>query len=395
MMKNIYVSTAIGLGLVGIAISPSLLPPLFAASAAEVPTTFPADVTQHHNHPSRDGVYLDPLFTQSAAANLTRDLNFNGTISGNVYAQPLYLDFTSGPVPGVIVVTESNNVYSLNPTTGAVNWQRNVGTPITSGLPCGNINPLGITSTPVFDLTSRTLFLDAETTQGAGVFRHMIYSLDLDTGNINPGWPVDVQASVAGFDSSVQSQRAALGILGNILYVPYGGRFGDCGSYHGRLVGVPTSNPTLVTGWATVITRAGVWGPGGVASDGSNPFVVTGNGSSTGTWSGSEAVIRLQPGPSFSGSPVDYWAPTNWQSLDSGDADLGGSGAIIVDVPGANPSALVVALGKDGNAYLLNRSNLGGVSAPIAQTQLGGTIIQAAATYRTTLGTFEIGRANA
>ena len=125
--------------------------------------------------------------------------------------------------------------------------------------------------------------------------------------------------------------------------------------------------------WSTVIGRAGVWGPGGVASDGTNTFVVTGNGNSTTTWSGSEAVIRLQPGPVFSGSTTDYWAPTNWQQLDQGDTDLGGSGAILVDVPGATPSALVVALGKDGNAYLLNRSNLGGVSAPVAQASVGGT----------------------
>src|SRR4029077_345876 len=122
-----------------------------------------------------------------------------------------------------------------------------------------------------------------------------------------------------------------------------------------------------------------------------NTFVVTGNTFDSGSiWHGSEAVIRLQPGPVFSGSPTDYWAPTNWQSLDSGDTDLGGSGAILVDVPGATPSALVVALGKDGNAYLLNRNNLGGVSAPLAQASVGGTIIQAAATYKTTLGTFVV-----
>ena len=80
---------------------------------------------------------------------------------GNVYAQPLYIEGgPSGPV--VIAVTESNNVYALNATTGAIIWQRNVGTPVTSGLPCGNINPLGITGTPVVDLASRSLFFDAE-----------------------------------------------------------------------------------------------------------------------------------------------------------------------------------------------------------------------------------------
>ena len=234
------------------------------------------------------------------------------------------------------------------------------------------------------DLASRSLFFDAEVT-GSG---HQIFSLNVDTGATNAGWPVTVSTAVPGFDSDrSQSERAALGIAGNIVYVPYGGRFGDCGSYRGRLVGVQMSNPASVMNWATISTRAGVWGPGGVASDGTNTFVTTGNGSGGVNWSGSEAVIRLQPGPVFSGSTTDYWAPTNWATLDSGDTDLGGSGPILVDVPGATPSALVVALGKDGNAYLLNRSNLGGVSAPVAQSNVdSGTIIQAAATYRTATG---------
>ena len=68
-----------------------------------------------------------------AAANLTRDLNFDGTISGNVYAQPLYIE--GGPSgPMIIAVTESNNVYALDATTGTVIWEVNVGSPVTSGL---------------------------------------------------------------------------------------------------------------------------------------------------------------------------------------------------------------------------------------------------------------------
>ena len=84
-MNNLYVpAIAIGLGILGVTASKALLPA--APEPAEVPATFPAAVTQHHNHDSRDGLYLDPLFTQAAAANITRDLGFNGTISGNVYA---------------------------------------------------------------------------------------------------------------------------------------------------------------------------------------------------------------------------------------------------------------------------------------------------------------------
>src|SRR4029077_6529077 len=97
--------------------------------SAILPTNAQVNVTQYHNHASRDGLYIDGAFTQSAAANLTRDLSFNGTIVGNVYAQPLYIEGgPSGPV--IIAVTESNNVYALNATTGTIIWQRNVGAPV-------------------------------------------------------------------------------------------------------------------------------------------------------------------------------------------------------------------------------------------------------------------------
>ena len=100
-------------------------------------------------------------------------------------------------------------------------------------------------------------------------------------------------------------------------------------------------------------------------------FVATGNTINTGgTWSGGEAVIRFQPGPIFSGNPSDYWAPTNWFELDAQNQDLGSSGPLLVDVPGATPSSLVVAMGKDDNAYLLNRSNLGGITDPVASLQI-------------------------
>ena len=73
----------------------------------------------------------------------------------------------------------------------------------------------------------------------------------------------------------------------------------------------------------------GIWGHGGVASDGTNMYVITGNTFNTGgNWMGGEAIIRLQAGPVWSGQPTDYWAPTNWFSLDNGDTDLGGVSAM-------------------------------------------------------------------
>src|SRR5882762_7779782 len=327
------------------------------------------NVTQEHNNLSRNGVYIDPAFTLSTAPNLTRDLEFDGTISGNVYAQPLYIE--GGPSgPMIIAVTESNNVYALNATTGTVIWQRNIGPPVTAGLPCGNINPLGVTGTPVLDLASRSLVFDAMI-DGA-TKKHFIYSLNVDTGATNPGWPVDVNATATyngmTFTSLVQNERGGLALVNGRVYVSYSGHLGDCGTYHGWVVGVSINNPSDVMAWATTAIGGGIWGHGGVASDGTNMFVITGNTFNTGgNWMGGEAIIRLQAGPIWSGQPTDYWAPTNWFSLDQGDTDLGGVSATVIDVPGGTPSKLVLALGKDRNAYLVNRGNLGGIGPPVAQ----------------------------
>src|SRR6266481_3813888 len=344
------------------------------------------NVTQEHNNPSRNGVYVDPAFNFSTAPKLTHDLEFDGTISGNVYAQPLYIE--GGPSgPMIIAVTESNNVYALDATTGTVIWQVNVGPPVTSGLTCGNINPAGITGTPVVDLASRSLFFDAlidGTTK-----KHFIYSLNVDTGATNPGWPVDVNATATynglTFTSLVQEERGGLALVNGIVYMAYSGYNGDCGTYHGWVVGVDINNPSNVHAWATTAIGGGIWGHGGVASDGTNMFVVTGNTFNANVWSGGEAIIRLQAGPTWTGQPTDYWAPTNWQSLDAGDTDLGGVSATVIDVPGATPSQLVLALGKDRNAYLVNRNDLGGIAAPVAQANVSGTTNRgtSAVTYHT------------
>lgn len=164
------------------------------------------NVTQYHNHLSRDGIYIDPAFTHTAAAGLARDTSFNGSISGNVYAQPLYIEGGPGRVAMVIAVTESNNVYALNATSGGVLWQVNLGAPIPLSLqPCGNINPEGIAGTPVVDLPSRSLLLDTDVTPDGLTTHHLIYSLSVDTGSTNAGWPVDVNSS-ATFGSAVFSQ---------------------------------------------------------------------------------------------------------------------------------------------------------------------------------------------
>jgi hypothetical protein len=369
---------------------------LWAAAQDRAGAQGSVNVTQYHNHNSRDGVYIDAAFTRTTAANLKRDTNFNGTIAGGVYAQPLYIENGPGGRAMVIAVTESNNVYALDAITGTVIWQQNVGQPVPrANLPCGNIDPMGITGTPIVDLASRTLVLDAMTTPDNGATkRHLIYALNVDSGTINAGWPADVNATArsgaTAFVSTAQGQRGALALVGGTVCVPYGGLAGDCGTYYGWQVSVPLNNPAAVGAWATAVRGGGAWAVGGIASDGVSPYLATGNTFSASGWSGGEAIIRFPASTPFT-NIASFWAPTNWAKLDSGDTDLGGSGAVLVDVPGATPSQLVVALGKDGNAYLLNRTNLGGVSVPLAQAHVSSsTIIQAAATYHTARGTYVV-----
>jgi hypothetical protein len=196
----------------------------------------------------------------------------------------------------------------------------------------------------------------------------------------------------------VHEDRGALAVVNGIVYVPYSGYFGDCGNYHGTVVGVHIDNPAMVASWRTNATGGGIWGHSGVASDGTNMFVITGNTFTNAgdPWSGGEAIVRLQAGPVFTGNSTDFWAPTNWQSLDNSDTDLGGCSAILIDVPGATPSQMVLALGKDGNAYLVDRNNLGGVAAPVAQfSNIDGVIRgQSSATYTTAQGTYFVFRAS-
>jgi len=359
------------------------------------------NVTQYHNHENRDGLYIDPAFTRSAAAALKRDTNFLGTVSGNVYAQPLYIEDGPGGKAMIITVTESNNVYSLDAANGTILWQCHVGQPVPrANLPCGNIDPMGITGTPVVDLPSRTLFFDAMTTPDGGTTKkHLIYALNVDTGATNAGWPVDLNATVRFgsniFNSTVQGERSALALSGGYVHSTYGGHAGDCGNYFGWLVSIPIDDPSTVQAWATSIRGGGSWSVGGLASDGTDLFMATGNSFGASTWSGGEAIIRFNHGSTFTGQTNDYWTPVNWPSLDTTDKDIGGSGALIVDVPNATPSELILALGKDGNAYLLNRTNLGGISAPVYQTAVSSSsIIQAAVTYRTAQGTYVVFCAN-
>ena len=289
----------------------------------------------------------------------------------------------------MIVATELNVVYALNEFTGAVVWQNQLAPSVPLGdLPCGNIDPDGITGTPVIDADAQVLYLDALTKTDGGP-RHLVYAMSLADGSVLPNWPVDVEAQLkaqgATFSSLVQGERSALLFFNNSVFVNYGGNAGDCGSYFGTVVQIDPNSAAVTERWQTRVKGGGIWAQGGISGDGQALYVTTGNTFGATTWSDGEAIVRLRPGLEHSSRAKDYFAPSNWQDLDNSDKDLGGTEALPIDIfTGGSWVHRVLAFGKDGNAYLADRANLGGIGGQIAVSAVSKNAIRTApAVYET------------
>jgi hypothetical protein len=190
-----------------------------------------------------------------------------------------------------------------------------------------------VTGTPVIDKARATLYLDAMVLRD-GHPRHEVYALSLADGSVESGWPVDVAAALGGsFAPVTQNQHGALALFAGRVYAPYGGLAGDCGVYHGTVVGISTSDPGKVVRFSTRARSGGIWAQGGVTSDGKSLFVATGNTSFVRDWGDGEAVLRFPPDLARPVAARDYFAPSNWKDLDDHDLDLGGSAPIPLDVP--------------------------------------------------------------
>lgn len=351
---------------------------------------FADSVVTYHNSVHRHGAYTVPSLTLAAAANVKSDTAFKPKITGHVYAQPLYWK-PQGSKPGLIIVaTESNSVYALDENSGATVWKAQLKASVPrSELPCGNIDPDGITGTPVIDPATGVLYLGALTKTANGP-KQLVYALSLTDGSVLPKWPLDVEAALAKqgvtFTSSVQGERSALLLFAHNLYVNYGGSYGDCGNYKGTVIQMKTDKPAIIASWQTRANGGGIWAQGGIAGDGTSLFVTTGNTFGASSWSDGEAIIRLRPGLAHSSDTKDYFAPSNWQGLDSSDQDLGGTEALplAVTVSGGEPARRIIAFGKDGKAYLADRTNLGGIGGQLAAVQVSnGAIRTAPAVYQT------------
>lgn len=290
-------------------------------------------------------------------------------LDGAIYASPIVVRDAGGNL--AIVATENNTLYGIR-DDGRVAWARHVGPPVDgSTLPCGNIDPSGITGTPVYDPATGLVFAVAFLSG----HHHVLVAVDAETGRLVWTRPADP----AGSHPEVEQERGALTLAAGRVWVPYGGLYGDCGPYHGYLVGFPISgsgNPIVYQ--VPSAREAGIWAPPGAAYDGAGHlFVAVGNGAQTdpgGPYDMSDSVIELDTG----GHVVSYYAPADWAAENAADLDLGTTGPLLL------PGGRVFVAGKDGKAYLLRAGALGGVGGSVPTLSLC-TAFGGAATDGTTV----------
>jgi outer membrane protein assembly factor BamB len=327
------------------------------ASTAPPPSTPGVDdwVTYHHDN-QRTGAGPE----QPAAGKLTAA--WQAKLDGAVYGQPLVVG------DRLLVATENDTVYALSATTGAVLWSRHLGTPVRrSDLPCGDIDPLGITGTMAYDAQTGLVFALAETTGGT----HTLYGVDVATGEVG----LQRAAEPPEGDQIAHQQRSALTVFDGRVYIAYGGLAGDCAQYIGSVVAVPTTGSGALQSYAIPTSReGGIWAPGGGIVVGDHLYYAVGNGESTSGFDGSDTVIALDPAL----HRTDFFAPSTWAEDNSQDLDLGSM------TPAAVGSAIVIA-GKRGVAYVLDPAHLGGIGGERTQKNVcapfGGSAVSGQTVY--------------
>lgn len=356
-----------------------------------------AQVLTQHNNNSRTG--WNDLETVLHKKNVNTDsfgIVFTRDVDDQVYAQPLVASVNMGSAGKknvVFVATVNNSVYAFDadsPNTIAPYWQVSLN-PIgwraikNTETACGTSNyhdfsgNFGIVGTPVIDLPSNTLYVVARSVNGspANSFRQELHALDLATGAEKGGSPVTIAAQITGtgsgnvggvikFDPQLENQRSGLLLDNGIVYITWASH-GDCGNYHGWIIGYDKT--TLAQKYVYNTTpdgsQGGIWmsGCGLSADENGNIYAAVGNGSvgkngiPSDITNRSESALKLTP----SGNTLtvaSFFTPSNYQILEDGDKDFGVTGMILL--PNQNQA---ISGAKDGSLYLMNRDALGGYNA--------------------------------
>src|SRR5258708_488878 len=355
-------------------------------------------VTTYHNDSLRSGQNLHETVLTHSLVNLnTFGKLFAQPVDGQIYAQPLVVSNLQiagkGKHTVVYVATENDSVYAFdgNSNTGTnanplwqvsfVNPAQGITTVPASDFGTTMITPqIGITGTPVIDVSNQTLYVVAATKEN-GAYYQRLHALDIATGAEKFGGPVVISAVVKGtgansvkgyvyFDPFRSNQRAALLLVNGFVYIAWASHgFETVYPYHGWIMAYNES--TLKLAGAFCITphgdQGGVWqsGSGPAAATFGHGFFMVGNGTfvadTGGTYYGMSNMMMSAHG----GLKVtDYFTPYNQAQESFADLDLGSGGALLFPYQsGSSHPYLGVGAGKDGSLYLVNRQNMGGFNS--------------------------------
>lgn len=360
-----------------------LLPTLLVFGSSQLGQA-QVSVLTYHNDNFRTGANTNETVLTPAivSSNIFKRV-FTRAVDGYVYAQPLVaagVHVRRGRMRNVVyVATEHDSVYAFDADTGGRYWRRTLlprhGHTVSSNdVTCTDLIPeIGVTSTPVIDATTSTLYV-LEKGKTNTVFFQRLHALDLATGAEKFGGPVTLAASVVGagdgavngivpYDSFTQHQRSGLLLANNIVYVASASHC-DHNPYHGWILGYDATNlqQAAVFNATPYGFRGGIWmgGSGPAADDQGNIYCSTGNGTfdaDTGGNDYGDSVVKLDGNNAL--AVVDFFTPFNEADLEINDTDLGSGGVLLLpDQPGAHPHEAITA-GKEGTLYVLDRDNLG------------------------------------
>jgi Legume lectin domain/Chitobiase/beta-hexosaminidase C-terminal domain/Fn3 associated len=396
------------------------------------------NVTTQHNDISRTGAYTtETILTPANVNTKTFGKLYYYVVDGYVYAQPLYMaNVTIGTGTSqskhnvIFVATQHDSVYAfdadsnLGPNAKPL-WQITLldtahgasaagATPeLSTDFGYTDIVPeVGITSTPVIDPASNTIYVVGKTKEN-GQYFYRLHALDIATGNeIAPG-PITLSGSVSGtgngssggtlsFNPTFQLQRPGLLLLNGIVYIAFGATYDVTPTWHGWILAYDAATLQQTGVWCGSPNGNGssIWhAGGGLAADITDPvnhpygrlFFGTGDRSFSATppydntMSYSISVLRLDlakgvPTMSANGVQVgDMFAPFDQAKLDNNDQDQGSGGAVILPDAVSGGKHLMVQAGKSGRIYIFDRDNLGGfhptnTSDPQQQGTIGGSM---------------------
>ncbi|HEV2392215.1 MAG TPA: choice-of-anchor D domain-containing protein [Verrucomicrobiae bacterium] len=363
-------------------------------------------VLTHHNDNQRTGRNLNETILNTSNVNSNQfGLLYTLPVDDQIYAQPLVM--TNVLITGkgvhnlVIVVTVNDSVYAFDADDSTVTtpyWHTSFINPPNIVAPantdesaigaCGGnyqdfSGNMGIVGTPVIDPATGTMYLVARTKENGTTFVQRLHALDVATGLDRPNSPVVITATYPGtgagssggvvtFDSIRENQRPGLALVNGTVYISWSSHC-DNGPYHGWVIGYDETTLQQVAVFNDTPNgyNGGIWmsgQPPAIDTNG-NLYLSTGNGSvdTSGGPNRGESFLKL----SRSGTNLtmtSWFTPYNWQTLENGDIDLGSGGLMLI--PG---TTLALSGGKEGILYLVNRDNMGGLTA---STTTNDNIIQ-------------------